>query len=96
MINEKVLTFVVETMKNWIADWTAGRNCLAEVKIQLVILQVYSLSPLLFVSEMMPFNHILRKCTSGYKLTKSQENIYQLMYIIDIKWLAKKEKILKS
>ena len=34
---------------------------------------------------MMPPNHIFRKCTGGYKLTKSQEKIYHLTYIDDIK-----------
>ncbi len=38
---------------------------------------------------MMPLNHILRKCTVGYKLTKSQEKINHLMYKDDIKLFAK-------
>ena len=33
----------------------------------------------------MPLNHILRKCTRGYKLHESQENINHLMYIGSIK-----------
>ena len=41
---------------------------------------------------MMPLNHILRKCTAGYKLTKSQEKIYYLMYMDDIKLFAEMEK----
>ena len=41
---------------------------------------------------MMPLNHILRKCTAGYKLSKSQENINHLMYMDDIKLFAKNEK----
>ena len=40
---------------------------------------------------MMPLNHILRKCTGGYKLTKSQEKINHLMYI-DKKLFAKSKK----
>ena len=32
---------------------------------------------------MMPLNHILRKCTAGYNLSKSQENIKHLMYMDD-------------
>ena len=34
---------------------------------------------------MMPLNHILRKCTAGYKVSRSQEKINQLMYMEDIK-----------
>ena len=44
----------------------------------------------------MPFNHILRKCTVGYKLTKPQEKINHLMYMNDIKPFSKKEKELKT
>ena len=40
---------------------------------------------------MIPLNHILRKYTAGYKLSKSQEKINQLMYMNDIQ-LQKREK----
>ena len=39
---------------------------------------------------MMPLNHILRECTAGYKLNKSQEDINYLMYMDDIKLETKK------
>ena len=45
---------------------------------------------------MMPLNHILRKCTAGYKLSKSQKKINHLMYMEDIKLFAKNEKELES
>ena len=38
---------------------------------------------------MMPHNHILWKCTTGYKLSKTQEKIH-LMYVDDIKLFVKK------
>ena len=41
---------------------------------------------------MMPLNLILRKCTTGYKLSRSQEKINHLMYMDDIKLFAKNEK----
>ena len=41
---------------------------------------------------MMPLNHILRKCTAGYKLSTSQEKINHLMYMDDIKLFAENEK----
>ena len=44
---------------------------------------------------MMPLNHILRKCTAGYKLG-SQEKISHLMYMNDIKLLVKNEKELET
>ena len=44
----------------------------------------------------MPLNHILRKCTAGYKLSRSQEMINHLMYMDDIKLFAKNEKKLET
>ena len=44
----------------------------------------------------MPLNHILRKCAAGYKLSRSQEKINQLMYMDDIKLFAKNEKELET
>ena len=38
--------------------------------------QYVILSPLLFMIVIMPLNHILRKYTAGYKLKKSQKNMY--------------------
>ena len=51
-----------------------------------------SKSPLLFITAMIPLNHILRKWTAGYKLCKSQEKINHLMYMEDIKLFTKNEK----
>ena len=44
----------------------------------------------------MPLNHILRTCTAGYKLSRSQENINHLMYMADIRLFAKNEKDLET
>ena len=44
----------------------------------------------------MPLNHILRKCTAGYKLIISQEKIIHLIYVDDIKLFAKNEKELET
>ena len=72
-------------MKTWRGELTAGRKSLAEAKIQRGIFQEDALSPLLFIIAMITLNHILRKCTAEYKLTKSQENINHTMYMDDIK-----------
>ena len=44
----------------------------------------------------MPLNHIFRKCTAGYKLSRSQEKNNHLMYMDDIKLFAKNEKELET
>ena len=74
-ISREVINFIDKTIKNWRVELTArGRNY-AEAKIQRGIFQRDFLPPLLFVIVMMPFNHILRKCTAGCKLCRSQEKI---------------------
>ena len=44
----------------------------------------------------MTLNHILRKYTAGYNLSRSQEKINHLMYMDDIKLFAKNEKELET
>ena len=44
---------------------------------------------------MMPLNHILKKCTARYKLSRLQENINYLMYMDGIKLFTKREKELE-
>ena len=41
---------------------------------------------------MFPLNHIFRKCTAGYKLSRSQEKNQSLLYMDAIKLFAKSEK----
>ena len=79
-------------METWRVEPTAGKKSLAEAKIQRGIFQEDALSPSLFIIAMMPLNHILRKCTAEYKLSKSKENINHPMYMDDIKLFAKNEK----
>ena len=45
---------------------------------------------------MKPFNHIVRKFTAGYKLSKSQEKIIHVMNMDDIKLFTKNEKELET
>ena len=44
----------------------------------------------------MPLNHILRKCTAGYRISRSQEKINHLIYIDDIEQFAKNGKELET
>ena len=69
-ISDEVINFIEKTMKTWRVELTAGGKSLAETKIPKGIYQGDALSRLLFIIPMMPLNHILRKCTSGYKLSK--------------------------
>ena len=95
-IPDQVVQFIEKIMEIWRVKLTAGVKSLAEVKIRRGIFQRHALSPLLFELEMMLLNHILRKCTAGYKLSKSQEKIYHLMYMDDIELFAKNGKELET
>ena len=55
-----------------------------------------ALSLLLFSRASMSPNHILRKCTTRYKLSKSHKKINVFMYTDDIKLSAKNEKELET
>ena len=76
-------------------ELTAGGRRLAETKIQRGIFQD-ELSPLLFIIAIIPLKPLLRKCTAGYKLSKSQEKINHLMDMDDIKLFAKNKKELET
>ena len=93
-ILHEVINFIKKNMKNWIVELTAGGKSLAETKIQRGIFQGDALS--LFIIAMMPLNHILRKCTAGYKLSTSREKINHLMYMDDVKLFAKNGKELET
>ena len=95
-ISHEVINFIEQTMNTWRVELTAGGRSIAETKIQRGIFQGDALSPLLFIIATMPLNHILRKCTAGYKLSRSQEKINHLMYMDDIKLFAKNEKELET
>ena len=91
-ISYETKNFIDKTMKKWRVELTPGGKSLAETKIQSGIFQGDALSPLLFIIAMMPLNHILRKCTTGYKLSRSQKKFNHLMYMDYIKLFAKNEK----
>ena len=91
-ISHEVINFINKTMKTWRVELTAGGRSLVETKIQRGIFQKDDLSPLLFIIVMMPLNHILRKRTARFKPSRSQEKLNHLIYMDDIKLLAKNEK----
>ena len=95
-ITDQVVHFIENTMETLRVELTAGGKSLAEVKIQRGIFQGDALSPLLFVIAMILLTHILKKCVTGNKFSKSQENINHLMYMDDIKVFATKEKELET
>ena len=68
-ISHEVINFIEKTMKSSRVELTAGGKSLAETKIQRGIFEGDAQSQLLFIIAMILINHILRKCTAGYKLS---------------------------
>ena len=95
-ISHEGINFIEKTKKTWKVYLIAKGKSLADAKIQRGIFQGDVPSPLLFIIAMMPLNHILWKCTAGYKLSKSQEKINHLMYMDDIKLFANNENELET
>ena len=90
-ISDEVINFIEKTMKIWRVELTAGGKSLAEAKIQRCIFQGDALPPLQLIIAMVPLNHILRKCTDEYKLTKSREkgqspNVHGRHQTVSKKW----------
>ena len=90
-ISGEVIKFNENIMENWRVEVKVGGKSLAEVKIWRGIFQGDALSLLLFVIVRIPFSHISRKYASGYKLTKLQKKLNQLMHMDDIKLFTKNE-----
>ena len=95
-ISNEVIEFIAKTMEACRVELSTGRKSLAEVKILRMVFQGEGVSPLLFVIAIMIRKQILRKCTGGYKLSKSQEKINHLMYIDDMKQFAKNGRELET
>ena len=91
-ISHEVINFIEKLMETWRVELKAGGRSFAEAKIQRGIFQGDALLPLLFIIAIMPHNQILRKCTAGYKLCRSQEKVNYRMYMDDIKLLQKRKK----
>ena len=92
VMSDDIIKFIKNTVKNWKVKLIAGVKSIAEVKIPREITRRDALSSLLFVARMKPLNYLLRKCTGGYKLHKSQEETNHLIYMDGIKLFTKTEK----
>ena len=66
------------------------------MKIKKYIFQGDVLPSQLFLFEIIPLNHILRRYIGGYKLDTSQEKINPLTYMDDVKLFTKTEKELET
>ena len=68
-LSDKIIN-LIEIMKNCQVELTETEQTLTDLKIQREVFHGDSLSLLLIIITMMPFNHILRKSIADYKFTK--------------------------
>ena len=74
----------------------AGNSELGEVAIKRGIFQGDSLSPLVFVSALIPVSLILRNAKAAYKFSGSKVKINHLSFMDDLKLYSRNEKELDS
>ena len=93
--SKNVVNVLGKVMKCWRVEPTCGSETLGEVPIKRRIFQGDALTPLLFVTALMPLTDILRTANPGYEF-RTGEMINHLLFMDDIKLYSKSEKILDS
>ena len=85
-------------MGNWKTELTAGGEALVPVDIKRGIFEGDSLSPLLFVRNMIPLSMILKRDESdkGIKLGNADRRVNHLLFMDDLKLYASDEDELES
>ena len=78
-------TIISNSMANWKMVLTSGGTDLGQVDIRRGIFQGDSLSPLLFVSIMLPLTLVLRKMRAGYRFVKNMKPVNHLLLMDDLK-----------
>ena len=80
-------------MESWQTIFMSENKELARINIQKGIFQENTLTPLLFVIDLTPLSHNLRKVNTGYQLGKGQyRKINHLFFMNDLKLYENSEK----
>ena len=93
---ENIKTVLVNSMEKWRVMLCAGNSELEEVDIKRDIFQGDSLSPLMFVLELIPLSLILRKAKAAYVFSGSKVKINHLLFMDYLKLYSRNEKELGS
>ena len=94
-IADNIKQLLIDSMKKWKTELTSSGEVLGEVEIKRGIFQGDSLSPLLFVISLIPLTLILRKMKAAYHFV-NKEKMNHMLFMDDLKLLAKNEKGLDS
>jgi hypothetical protein len=98
--NNKVIAFTKKVMTYWKTRMRLhAENKLVEtedIKIQCGIFQMDSLSPLLFCICLIPLTEQLNRLNTGYEEHTTKTKISHLLYMDDLKLIAKSEEELQK
>jgi len=99
-VNSKVISFTKKVVSYWRTRMRLHEeNKLIEtedIKIQCGILQRDSLSPLLFCIRLIPLTEQLNRLNTGYVEHTTKTKISHLLYVDDLKLIAKSEEELQK
>lgn len=92
---KNVIELIRNSMGTWNTELEYFGKTIAEMDIKRGIFQRNSLSPLLFVTALIPLSILLRETTQGYKLQQSGK-VNHLLYTDDLKFYGKSKAELET
>lgn len=95
-----MIAFISKCMKLWNVDLNLqtpnGLLVIPDISIKTGIYQGDSLSPLLFCLALFPLSSLLNQSNTGYQCKKEDLKVNHLLYVDDLKLLAKNDKELEK
>ena len=88
-INNKTVQFLSKCMEKWNTQLTINNQKIGQCRIRRGIFQGDSLSPLLFITAMIPLSKVLNATKKGYQLDNNGKRINHLLYMDDLKLYGK-------
>ena len=95
-INNSIWKFLHVAMGSWKPLITVMGHVMGQVNIRRGLFQGDSLSPLIFITALIPLTILLRKTGLGYHTSKTARAISHLLFMDDLKLYGKSTKETES
>lgn len=92
---KNVIALIRDSMRSWSTQLEYLGEKIAEVEIKRGIFQGDTLSPLLFVTSLIPLSILMREATQGYKFRQGRK-VNHLLYMDDLKLYGKSKSELEA
>jgi hypothetical protein len=92
---ENVILLMKNSMRSWNTEMEYLGEKIAQIEIKRGIFQGDSLSPLLFITSLIPLSIILREAVQGYKFRQGRK-VNHLLYMDDLKLYGKSKTELEA